>query len=57
MLNRCVLGLKIDGFIKVYGGARYLVLLGSEKYYSILNRIRYLISVKSGVTKAVLYNY
>ena len=57
MLNRCVLGLKIDRFIKVYGGARYLVLLGSEKYYSILKRIRYLISVKSGVTKAVLYNY
>ena len=26
---------KIDGFIKVYDGARYLVLFGIEKYDSI----------------------
>ena len=26
---------KIDGFIRVYDGTRYLVLFGSEKYDSI----------------------
>ena len=30
---------KIDGFIKVYDGTRYLVLFGSEKYDSIYNRL------------------
>ena len=25
---------KIDGFIRIYDGTRYLVLFGSEKYYS-----------------------
>ena len=41
---------KIDGFIKVYGGTKYLVLFGNEKYYYIYNRIRYLISLKSDIT-------
>ena len=41
---------KIDGFIRVYDGTRYLVLFESEKYDSIYNKIRYLISVKSGIT-------
>ena len=41
---------KIDGFIRVYDGTRYLVLFGSEKHDFIYNRIRYLISVKSGTT-------
>ena len=36
---------KIDGFIRVYDGTRYLVLFGSEKYDFIYNRIRYPISV------------
>ena len=39
---------KIDGFLRVYDGTRYLVLFGAEKYDSIYN-IRYLIEVKSGV--------
>ena len=39
---------KIDGFIRVCDGTRYLVLFGSEKYDAIYNRIRYLIGVKSG---------
>ena len=36
---------KIDGFIRVYDGTGYLILtlFGSEKYDSVLNRIRYLI--------------
>ena len=33
---------KLEGLIRVYGGTRYLVLLGSEKYYFIYSRIRYL---------------
>ena len=41
---------KIDGLIRVYDGAGYLVLFGTEKTDSINNRIRYLIGVKSGIT-------
>ena len=41
---------KIDWFLRVYDESRYLVLLGPEKYDAILNRIRYLIGVKSGIT-------
>ena len=48
---------KINGFIRVYDATRYLVLLESEKYDSICNRIRYLISVKSGITYIVSHNY
>ena len=40
---------KIDGFIRVYDGNRYLVLFGLEKYDAIYNRIRYLINQKSGI--------
>ena len=31
---------KIDAFIRVYDGTRYLILLGNEKYDFICNRIR-----------------
>ena len=48
---------KIDGFIRVYDGIRYLVLLGSEKYNFIYNRIRYLIGMKSEITYAMPHNY
>ena len=41
---------KIDGFIKIYDGTKYLVLLGPEKCGAIYNKIRYLISLKSGIT-------
>ena len=44
---------KIDGFIRIYDGTRYLVLIRNEKYHSIYNRIKYFISVKSGIT----YNF
>ena len=37
---------KIDGFITIYDGTRYLVLIGPEKYDAIYKRIRYLISLK-----------
>ena len=48
---------KIDEFIKVYDGTRYLVLFGSEKCDSIYNRIRYIISIKRGITYTTSHNY
>ena len=48
---------KIDGFIRVYDGTRYLVLFGSEKYDFISNRIRYLIGLKSGIKYINSHNY
>ena len=41
---------KIDGFIRIYDGTRYLTLLRSEKYDGIHNRIIYVISLKSSIT-------
>ena len=40
---------KIDGFIRIYDGSRYLTLFGSEKYGAIYDRIRYLITLKSDI--------
>ena len=36
---------------------RWLVLFGCEKYSSIYNRIRYLISVKRGITYIISHKY
>ena len=47
----CIIFDKIDGFIRVYDGNRYLVLLGG------LDKIRYLIEIKSGITYIASYNY
>ena len=33
---------KVDGFIRICDGTRYLKFFGSEKYDAISNRIRYL---------------
>ena len=41
---------EIDGFIRIYDGTRYLTMFGSEKYDATYDRIRYLISLKSGIT-------
>ena len=35
---------------KIYDGARYVTVFGSEKHGAIYKRIRYLISQKSGIT-------
>ena len=48
---------KRDGYISDYDGTRYLVLFGSEKYDFIYNKIRYLISVKSGIKYVISHNY
>ena len=47
---------KIDGFIRVYDGTRYLVLFGTEKHDFIYNRITYFIVVKSGITYIIYQN-
>ena len=41
---------KTHGFIRIYDGTKYLVLLGPEKYDAIFKRTRYLLSIKSGIT-------
>ena len=48
---------KIDGFIRVYKGTRYLLLVVPEKYDAIYNRIRYLIGQKTGITYVNSHNY
>ena len=48
---------EIDGFIKIYDGIRYLVLFGPGWYDAIYNRIRYLISEKSGITDSINHNF
>ena len=52
----CIRFNKMDGLIRVYDENRYLVLLGSEKYYFIYNKIRHLIEVKNGITYAISHN-
>ena len=48
---------KVDGFIRVYDGTRYLVFFRGEKYNFIYNRIRYLIGVKSAITVVISHFY
>ena len=48
---------KIDRFIRVYDGTRYSELFGNEKYDSIYNRIKCLISVESGITYIISHDY
>ena len=48
---------KVDGFIRVNVGIRYLVLFGLEKYDTIYSRIRYLVSLKSDFTYAFIHYY
>ena len=40
---------KIDGFIRIHDGSRYLTLLGSEKDDTNYKRTRYLVSLKSSI--------
>ena len=48
---------KIDGFIKIYDGIKYLVLFCHSWYDEICDRIEYLISEKSGVTDSFNHNF
>ena len=40
---------KIDGFVRIYDGTRYLTLFGTEKYDAIYGRIKYLVSLRSSI--------
>ena len=46
---------KIDGFVRVYCGSKYLILFGGENYDFIYNRFRYLTGEKSSIIY-VIYN-
>ena len=48
---------KIDRFIKIYDGIRYLLLYYYERYNVNYDRIRYLISEKSGITDSISHNF
>ena len=52
----CIRFDEIDGFIKIYGGIRYLVLFGSKRYDAIYNRFGYFMSKKSGIIDIMSYN-
>ena len=41
---------KIDEFIRIYGGTRYLTVFGSEKYDAIYDTSKYLMSLKYSIT-------
>ena len=41
---------KIDGFTRIYDEKRYLTLFGSKNFDAIYDRVRYLRSLKSGIT-------
>ena len=45
---------KLDGFIRLYNGSRYLVLFGHGKWGAIYNSIRNLISQNSRITYVFL---
>ena len=47
---------KVNGFIRIYDGTKYLVLFSPEKYYAIFNRVSYLMRVKSGITY-IIFRY
>ena len=48
---------KIDGFIKIYDGIKYLVLFGPGWYDAIYNTIKYLIIEKSGILVSINHNF
>ena len=48
---------KIDRFIKIYDGIRYLVLLVHSWYDEICDSIKYLISEKSGIADSINRNF
>ena len=53
----CVVLDGVDRFNKGYSEIKYSVLLGSEKYDAIFERIRYLIELKSEISYVASHNY
>ena len=48
---------KLDGYIKIYNGIRYLVLFGSWWYDKSFDNIKYLMSEKSGIADSINRNF
>ena len=48
---------KINGFIKIFDGTKYLVLISPERYVAVYDRTRYLISEKNGITYNISHNF
>ena len=48
---------KIDGFIKIYDGTKYLILSGPERYDEIYDWMKYIISEKSDITFSISHNF
>ena len=48
---------KIDEFMKIYDGIRYLVLFGHSWYDKICDKIKCLKSEKSGITASINHNF
>ena len=53
----CIRFDKVNGFLRVYDGTRYLISFDPEKYDAIYNRIRYLLSPKSDITYVNSHHY
>ena len=48
---------KVNRFIRVYDGARYLVLFGAKKYDLNYYEIKYFIGVKSDIKYVISHKY
>ena len=48
---------KLDGFIKIHGKNRYLVLVDYSYCDKICDKIKYLISERSGITDSINHNF
>ena len=48
---------KIDGFIKIHNKIRYLVLLDYDSCDEICDKIKYLVSEKSGIADSINHNF
>ena len=57
LIPLCIRFNKIDGFIKIYYGIRYLVILGHSWFGEICDSIKYLINEKSGITNTINHNF
>ena len=53
----CIRFIKIDAFIKIHDEIRYLVLVDYSYCDKIWDKIKYLISKKSGVAESINYNF
>ena len=48
---------EIDGFNRIYDGARFFTLIGSENWDPIYNRSRYVTSLKHSITYIISHHF